>query len=179
MRGAITMETVRVGELAAVLIMAMWNDLRTSRIPNWLTFYAVGFALVMQMWFGGLQEVIVGMMGLGAGLGLFMILYASGGVGAGDVKLMAAVGALVGPSGALVSGFLAIMVGGLYALGAMCFQWGIPAAGRKLASAIQGATLRRESAWASQLELPFRLRYGVAVAGGTLLFELGLHPFGG
>ena len=177
MRGAITMETVRVGELAAVLIMAMWNDLRTSRIPNWLTFYAVGFALVMQMWFGGLQEVIVGMMGLGAGLGLFMILYVSGGVGAGDVKLMAAVGALVGPSGALVSGLLAIMVGGLYALGAMCFQWGIPAAGLKLASAIQGAILRRESA--SQLELPFRLRYGVAVAGGTLLFELGLHPFGG
>ncbi|MGC3974352.1 MAG: A24 family peptidase [Nitrospira sp.] len=167
-----------VGELVVVLIMAMWTDLRTSRIPNWLTFSTVCVALVMHAWFGGLQEAIVGMMGFGAGLGLFLVLYLSGGVGAGDVKLMAAVGALVGPFGALVSGLLAIMVGGIYALGAMCYQWGIPGTGRKLASAVQGAALGRESAWASQLELPFRLRYAVAVAGGTLLFELGLHPFG-
>lgn len=173
------METVVVGALAAVLMTAMWTDLRSSRIPNWLTFSAMGFALVVHAWFGGLQGAIFGLTGLGTGLGLFLILYVSGGIGAGDVKLMAAVGALVGPSGALLSGLLAIMVGGAYALGAMCYQWGILGAGRRLVSATQGALLTGGSGWARELQLPFRLRYGFAVAGGTLLFQSGLHPFGG
>ena len=173
------METVMVGALAALLVTAMWTDLRASRIPNWLTFSAMSFALVVHAWVGGLQGAIFGLTGLGSGLGLFLILYVSGSIGAGDVKLMAAVGALVGPSGAFLSGLLAIMVGGAYALGAMCYQWGALGAGRKLVSAIQGALLTRGSGWARELQLPFRLRYGLAVAGGTLLFELGLHPFGG
>ncbi len=173
------METVMGGALAAVLMTAMWTDLRASRIPNWLTFSAMGFALVVHACLGGLQGAIFGLTGLGAGLGLFLILYLSGSIGAGDVKLMAAVGALVGPSGALLSGLLAIMVGGAYALGAMCYQWGVLGAGRKLVSATQGALLTEGSGWARELQLPFRLRYGFAVAGGTLLFQSGLHPFGG
>ena len=173
------METVMVGALAALLMTAMWTDLRASRIPNWLTFSAMGFALVVHVWVGGLQGAIFGLTGLGTGLGLLLILYMSGSIGAGDVKLMAAVGALVGPSGALLSGLLSIMVGGAYALGAMCYQWGVLGAGRKLVSATQGAILTSGSGWARELQLPFRLRYGLAIAGGTLLFELGFHPFGG
>jgi prepilin peptidase CpaA len=173
------METVMVEALAAVLVTAMWTDLRASRIPNWLTFSAMGFALVVRAWLGGLQGAIFGLTGLGAGLGLFLILYLSGSIGAGDVKLMAAVGALVGPSGALLSGLLAIMVGGAYALGAMCYQWGVLGVARKLVSATHEALLTGGSGWARELQLPFRLRYGFAVAGGTLLFQLGLHPFGG
>src|SRR2546425_3121875 len=114
------MEPVMVVALAAVLVTAMCTDLRSSRIPNWLTFPAMGFALLAHAWLGGLQEALFSLAGLGAGLGLFLILYATGSLGAGDVKLMAAVGALVGPYGALVSGLLALLVGGLYALGAMC-----------------------------------------------------------
>ena len=173
------MESVMVWVLVAVLLTAMWMDLRSSRIPNWLTFSAIGFALVVHAWLGGFPGVLFSLAGLGAGLGLFLILYVSGGIGAGDVKLMAAVGALIGPSGALISAVLAILVGGVYALGAMCFQWGLIGAGRKLASAIQGAVLVGGKAWTQELALPFRLRYGLAIAGGTLLFQLGLHPFGG
>mgnify|MGYP001560469927 FL=1 len=173
------MEAIMVCALTAVLMTAMWTDLRSSRIPNWLTFSAIGFALVVQAWLGGFSGALFSLAGLGVGLGLFLILYVSGSIGAGDVKLMAAVGALIGPSGALISAVLAILVGGVYALGAMCFQWGLIGAGCKLASAIQGTVLVGGSAWAQELALPFRLRYGLAVAGGTLLFQLGLHPFGG
>jgi prepilin peptidase CpaA len=173
------METVVVGALAAILTTAMWTDLRSSRIPNWLTFSAMGFALIVHAWLGGLQGAIFGLMGLVTGLGLFLILYVSGSIGAGDVKLMAAVGALVGPHGALLSGLLTIMVGGAYALGAMCYQWGVIDAGRRLASATRVALLTGASGWTRELQLPFRLRYGFAVAGGTLLFQSGLHPFGG
>lgn len=173
------MGAVMLVALVAVLLTAMWTDLRSSRIPNWLTFSAMGFALVGHAWLGGLQELIFSLAGLVAGLGLFLILHLSGSIGAGDVKLMAAVGAMIGPSGALISAVLAIVVGGVYALGALCFQWGLIGAGRKLVSAIQGSVLVGGKAWTQELALPFRLRYGLAIAGGTLLFQLGLHPFGG
>src|SRR6266852_6160768 len=173
------MESAIVVLLTVLLVTAMCTDLRSSRIPNWLTFPTMGFALVAHVWMDGLQGAIFSLAGLGAGLGLFLILYVSGSIGAGDVKLMAAVGAIMGPYGALLSGLLAIMVGGLYALGAMCYQWGFATTGRKLVSAAQGALLTGGKAWTQELALPFRLRYGLAVAGGTLLFQLGLHPFGG
>jgi len=165
--------------LAAVLVTAMCTDLRSSRIPNWLTFPAMGVALLAHAWLGGLQGALFSLAGLGTGLGLFLILYVTGSIGAGDVKLMAAVGAIMEPYGALLSGLLAIMVGGVYALGAMCYQWGFATTGRKLVYATQGALLMGGKAWVQELKLPFRLRYGLAVAGGTLLFILGLHPFGG
>ena len=173
------MELVMVMALGAVLVTAICTDLRSSRIPNWLTFPSMGFGLLMHIWIGGLQGAIFTLSGLGAGLGLFLILYVFGSIGAGDVKLMAAVGAIVGPYGALSSGLLAILVGGVYALAAMWYQWGLVATGRKLAFAIHGALLIGGKVWAQDLQLPFRLRYGLAVAGGTLLFQLGLHPFGG
>jgi len=172
------MEPVIVVALAAVLVTAMCTDLRSSRIPNWLTFPAMGCALLAHAWLGGLQGALFSLAGLGTGLGLFLILYVTGSIGAGDVKLMAAVGAIMEPYGALLSGLLAIMVGGVYALGAMCYQWGFATTGRKLVYATQGALLMGGKAWAQELKLPFRLRYGLAVAGGTLLFQLGLHPFG-
>jgi prepilin peptidase CpaA len=165
--------------LTVVLVTASGTDLRSSRIPNWLTFTAMGVALLVHAWLGGLPGALFSLAGLGTGLGLFVLIYMSGSIGAGDVKLMAAVGAFVGPYGALLSGLLAILVGGLYALGAMCYQWGFAATGRKLTSAAYEALVTGGKVWAHELRLPFRLRYGLAVAGGTLLFQLGLHPFGG
>ena len=165
--------------LMGVLLTAMYTDLRSSRIPNWLTFPAMGFALVAHAWLAGLPGALFSLSGLGAGLGLFLILYVTGSIGAGDVKLMAAVGAMLGPSGALLSALLAIVVGGVYALGAMCSEWGFAVTGRKLVSAAHGAFLTGGKAWGQELQLPFRLRYGLAVAGGTLLFQLGLHSFWG
>ena len=165
--------------LAAVLVTAICTDLRSSRIPNWLTFPAVGVALLAHAWLGGFPGALFSLAGLGTGLGLFLILYVTGSIGAGDAKLMAAVGAIMGPYDALSSGLLAMIVGGVYALGAMCYQWGFATTGRKLVCAMQGVLLRGGKAWTLELALPFRLRYGLAVAGGTLLFELGLHPFGG
>lgn len=164
--------------LALLLMMAICTDLLSSRIPNWLTFAAMGVALVSHAWLGGIPEVIVSLAGLATGFGLFVIPYAFRGIGAGDVKLMAAIGAMLGPYDALVSGLLAVMVGMAYALGAVWYHWGFVATCRKIVSAVQNALLAGGFGWMQEFMLPFRLRYGLAIVGGTLLFMIGLHPFG-
>ncbi len=98
----------------------------------------MGLAFLAHGWVGGFQGMLFSLAGLGTGFGLFIFFYLAGGMGAGDVKLMAAIGAIVGAYGALVSGILAILVGGVYALGAMCYQWGFINTGRKLIHAVQG-----------------------------------------
>jgi len=172
------MDSVLVITLIMVLVMAVVTDLRSSRIPNWLTFSAMGFALAEHAWLNGMQGVLFSLAGLGVGLGVFFLIYLAGGVGAGDVKLMAAIGAFVGVYAVLSCAWLAMVVGGVYAIAAMCYQWGLAAAGQRLVYAAYGAVLVGGSAWTRELALPFKLRYGLAIAGGTLLFQFGLHPFG-
>jgi prepilin peptidase CpaA len=155
------MKLVMILALIAVLTTAIWTDLRSSRIPNWLTFSTMILALATHAWLGGTQQVLFGLAGLATGLGLFLVLYVSAGIGAGDVKLMGAVGAMVGPFGALISGGLAILVGGAYAAGVLAYR----------------SCLTRFG-W-GQEAVSLRLRYGLAIAGGTLLFQLGINPFGG
>src|ERR1051326_8835145 len=103
------MESAIAVMLAVVLGTAIYTDLLSSRIPNWLSFPAVGFGLIVHSYVGGFHGGLFSLSGLGAGLGIFLILYVSGSIGAGDVKLMAAVGAITGPYGALVSGLLAML----------------------------------------------------------------------
>lgn len=173
------MDMVLATALVTVLVVAVVVDLRSSRIPNWLTFPAMGFALAAHTWLNGVQGTLFSLAGLGAGLGLLLLVYLAGGIGAGDVKLMAAVGTMVGPYGVLSVALLSALAGGIYALGAMGYQWGVAAAGQRLVYAAYGAVLVGGTAWTRELQLPFKLRYGLAIAGGTLLFVFGLHPFGG
>jgi prepilin peptidase CpaA len=172
------MDMVSATALIIILVVAVVVDLHSSRIPNWLTFPAMGFALAAHTWLNGVHGTLFSMAGLGAGLGLLLLVYLAGGIGAGDVKLMATVGAFVGAYGALSCAWLAFVVGGVYAISAMCHQWGIAAAGQRLVSAAYGAVLMGGTAWTRELQLPFKLRYGLAIAGGTLLFVFGVHPFG-
>lgn len=165
--------------LAPLLIAAIYTDLKWSRIPNWLTVSAMGIGLLMQTWVGGLHGALVSLAGLGVGMGLFLLPYACRGIGAGDVKLMAAIGAIVDPAGALSVAILSVLAGGLYALCAMTYQWGLATTSKKLAFATYGTFMTGGATGIGDLQLPFKLRYGLAIAVGTLLFLLWLSPFGG
>ncbi len=165
--------------LAVLLIVATYTDLRWSRIPNWLTFPAMGLGIVVQAWVGGLSAVLFGLAGLGVGMGLFVFPYAFKAIGAGDVKLMAAIGSMVGPFDALSIALLSVLAGGVYALGAMTYQWGPAGTSKKIAYSAYGAFVTGGLAWSGDIQLPFKLRYGLAIAVGTLLFLGGIHPFGG
>ena len=173
------MDSILIVILLMVLMVAVAMDLHSSRIPNWLTFPAMGFALAAHAWANGVDGLLFGLAGIGTGLVLFFFVYLAGGIGAGDVKLMAAIGGFVGLYGVLSCAWLAMILGGIYAIGALCYQWGLAATGQRLAYAAYGALMVGGSAWSRDLALPFKLRYGLAIAAGTLLFQLGIHPFGG
>jgi prepilin peptidase CpaA len=165
--------------LTPLLIMAIYTDLRWSRIPNWLTFSAMGIGIVIHTWIGGWQGTLSSLAGLGVGLGLFVLPYACRAIGSGDVKLMAAIGAILGSSGVLSVAILSVLVGGVYALGAMSYLWGLATISRKLAWVTYGALVTSGATGVGELRLPFKLRYGLAIGTGTLLYLGGFQPFGG
>lgn len=173
------MEPVILAALVVLLVTAVGMDIRFARIPNWLTFPTMGGAMATHTLLNGIEGALFSLAGLGIGLSLLLLFYVAGGIGAGDVKLMAAIGAMVGPHGVLSIGLLSALAGGLYALGAMGYQWGIAATGQRLLYAACGVVLAGGTGWIKEFQLPFKLRYGLAIAGGTLLFLGGVHPFGG
>ena len=99
-----------LGLSAAVVI-----DVRSRRIPNWLTagIASAGFGIAFG---GGVVTPAQAALGMIAGLLLMMPGHLIGATGAGDVKLMAAVGAVVGP-GLILQAFLYTAVaGGIFAV---------------------------------------------------------------
>jgi prepilin peptidase CpaA len=92
------------------------TDLRVRKIPNLLTFQAMGVALIYHCTTRGLYGLSASVIGLVLGTAIFAIPYVMGGMGAGDAKLMGVVGAILGPEKLLVSSVFVAISGGIYAL---------------------------------------------------------------
>jgi prepilin peptidase CpaA len=111
-----------------VLAVATFTDLRSQRIPNWLVLPFLLAGIVISPWrhdWPGIRQGFwhgLGQSFAGFGIGLLVcgIFFWMGGMGAGDVKLCAAIGAWVGPSQL----FLALVITGL-AGGVMVLGWAI------------------------------------------------------
>jgi prepilin peptidase CpaA len=105
-------ETAALG----IALVASGFDLHSRRIPNLLTFGAALAALIVAL-------VTAGLPGLGASAAgwllatvLWLPLYALGGMGAADVKLLAAIGAWLGPADVLHTALYAAIAGGVLAV---------------------------------------------------------------
>ena len=85
-------------EIAAVLVglAGCATDITSRRIPNALTLPAVGVGVAAHAVAGGLPEASAALLGGLVGLAVFFPIFALGGLGGGDVKLMAALGAWIG-----------------------------------------------------------------------------------
>lgn len=102
--------------VSALLIWAAWIDGRQLRVPNWLTYPMLLSGLVYGTAVGGwigLEHSLVGMV---VGLACLLPLYSVGGMGAGDVKLMAAMGAWVGASTTWYAFCVSVVVGAIMAV---------------------------------------------------------------
>jgi len=100
----------------SVAALACACDLRTRRIPNALTFGAAAVALVFHVTTRGASGVATGVGGWLAGAAMLLAPYALGGMGAGDVKLLGALGAWLGPGDAFWVGIYTCIAGGAMAL---------------------------------------------------------------
>jgi prepilin peptidase CpaA len=99
-----------------VLVVATFTDLRSRRIPNWLVFPFLLIGLVVSGWLHGWSGIGQSLAGMALGGLLFGILSWMGGMGMGDVKLCAAIGAWIGPGQLITALVLTGIVGGIMAL---------------------------------------------------------------
>ena len=109
------MDTSQIVALA-LGALACGFDLRTRHIPNLLTFGGALAALLYTLVLhgpGGLLSAIGGWL---TGLVLFLPFFALGGLGAGDVKLVACIGSWLGPVAALWVALYTALAGGVMAL---------------------------------------------------------------
>src|SRR5262245_43225428 len=97
-------------------LIALMTDLRSRRIPNWLTGSALLIGLVVNTYLGGLQGTLSSVQGIGLGLAMLLPFYLLRTMGAGDVKLLAAFGALLGPQMLVSVAVYASILGGIQAM---------------------------------------------------------------
>jgi prepilin peptidase CpaA len=96
-------------------VASLW-DLRTGRIPNLLTLGAAVSAIAFHLTAGGPRDAAWSLAGWAVGCAVFLPVFLLGGMGAGDVKLLAAIGAWVGPIGAIPVAFFTAIAGGVMAI---------------------------------------------------------------
>lgn len=99
--------------LAALILMAFYTDVRRSIIPNRLTIPFVLLGLIAQTLTNGLDGLGEAALGTVVGLIVVGIIYLLKGVGAGDVKLFAAIGSIAGWQPALFILLYAVLLSGL------------------------------------------------------------------
>jgi prepilin peptidase CpaA len=99
-----------------VLAVATFTDLRSRRIPNWLVYPFLLAGIAVSGWLYGGPGIVESLAGLGVGVLIYGFLYWMGGMGAGDVKLCAAIGAWIGPSQLIIALVITAIAGGIMAL---------------------------------------------------------------
>lgn len=102
--------------LLALLVLAAHQDLRENRISNALTLAGFAGAVLLRTLLEGNPGFMAALAGAGIGLSCFLPLYVCKGVGAGDVKLMAAAGAYLGPADAFIASLLSLAAGAVLAV---------------------------------------------------------------
>ncbi len=111
--------------LAALLAVAASTDVKNQRIPNMVTATGAVTGITVQGWFFGLEGLGTALGGLGVGLIAFLPFYLKGGMGAGDVKLMAAAGTFLGAKLSLIAIAYTLIAGMVFGLSYAIWQGGV------------------------------------------------------
>lgn len=177
--------------LFALLAAAVWHDVRARRIPNALVFPGTLAALALHGLLpagAGLFGAPMGGLGLGSALGgmalgllILMPMYALRLMGAGDVKLLAMVGAFVGAGDIMTIAVVTFLAGGVLALAWSAWQGNLR---RLLGNAWQMMIYSGFSALSGKLAVApptaasGRLPYAVAIASASAWCVLSLQLHG-
>jgi prepilin peptidase CpaA len=159
-----------------VLSVATFTDLKSRRIPNWLALSFLVAGIGVSSWLHGWHGVGQSFAGLGLGFLIYGAFFWRGGMGAGDVKLCAAVGAWIGPGQLFIALVMTGIAGGVMVLswaawggflkdllrgtGNLVFDWNAGGEGLDTKPHLSSPTRRK-------------MPYAPAIAIGTLLSFLG------
>lgn len=160
------------GFAIAVALLGAWIDWRSRRLPNWLTVAGFCIGIIANTTFFGWAGMKNALIGAGIPLAILLPVVLLRGLGAGDWKLMGALGAIVGRDEILHVLVVTIIFAGLIAFGQMIRQKRVLVTIRNLWELVRGFFIfglkpnpefNLDNAGASAL--PF----GVAAAAATLL----------
>lgn len=148
-------ETILLLLIAAIGAIYDW---RTRRIPNWLTVYSLPVIFLLNIFHAGHWGFVNSLLGLLAGLALLLVPYIIGGMGAGDVKLLGSLGAIVGYKGAILIFFYTALCGLVFGI-----IWLIFNPGRLKFLITTGQIL-------PTIDRNQKIPYGIAILMGTILY---------
>lgn len=161
--------------LILLLTICVFTDLKERKIYNKIIYPSIIIAFVAHFIMNGWSGLGSSLLGFTVGLALLLIPYLLGGIGAGDVKLLACIGAIKGSSFVFDTAIYMAVLGAIIALAIILFQRGIFTGVKSLFYVLFG--LRhgvRVPLGFSKNSLSLTYPYGVAIAGGaicTLFFK--------
>lgn len=168
---------LRYSLLLALLAVACIVDVRSFKIPNWLTFGGAAFALIYSALvpFSGGQGFLWSLGGLAAGLVIMLPAYALRVMGAGDVKLMAMVGAFLGLTPTLFAALFVFICGGVLAVGHALLRGALLRMAVNVKAITQGALYAvlggmRPHAEVTPAQSIGKMPYALSIALGTTVF---------
>lgn len=165
-------------------MVSAWQDVRSHRIPNKLVVTGLVSGMVLNGLLPegmGFNSVIPGglgwlaaMEGAGVGLAVLLPLYLLRAMGAGDVKLMAVVGAFLGPTDVMGVFLATLVAGGILALAVALWAKQIGRMLQNIKLMLLGGMVKISAGQSPMMDdLPVsvgKLPYGVAIAVGTLAY---------
>lgn len=165
--------TVMDGILLITVALCLITDIREQKIYNKVLLPALVTGLAANVILHGLPGLLSSIQGLLLGMGLLILPFFAGGIGAGDVKLMGVVGVLKGPAFVFQAFLLTAIAGGVIALILLAKNRVMGETLRRMGTAFlslllmvpRGAVL--EGLHQSRVMVAFP--YGIAISVGTLL----------
>jgi prepilin peptidase CpaA len=118
----ITVQQAEWALAATIGLAAIVEDVARGTISNWLSLAALAGGLACQVAVHGWMGFAWGIAGAASGFGVFLLFYLLGGMGGGDVKLMAGFGSLLGAGRLLQAAFWTALVGGVLAAAVLAFS---------------------------------------------------------
>ncbi len=168
---------LRNSVLLGLLAVACIVDVRSFKIPNWLTLGGAAFALLYSavVPFSGGHGLLWSLGGLGLGLLIMLPPYGLGVMGAGDVKLMAMVGAFIGLTSTLQAALFVFICGGVLAVGQALLRGALLRMAVNVKNISQGALYAvlggmRPQAQMSPAQSIGKMPYALSIALGTTVF---------
>jgi prepilin peptidase CpaA len=155
-------------------ILAGWTDLRSRRIPNWLTVSGAAVGVVANTVICGWAGLKTSLLGLVLGLGLLLPLVLLRSLGAGDWKLAGALGAFTGPTVLIDLLIGSVFVAGLMALALVIYKGRMRQTLRNIGHILASLVTFQLPGSRVSLDNPDSLKvpYGVALALTVVLYSV-------